>query len=962
MPFVFHYGVHMLTSRRVVLFVALLTAVPSLHAQYKALGLAQPVGEMQEIRSAILDSNNTKVIVYNYGQLTRPNTLANVADFVWKDLGYMFEFGPLFAAEVVDTNGQTVHIMDDGMWLPSQGGYSPDGTEKWGWLPRTGYARTNQSSIATANNPASWPESWSSWPGIDGPQTMRGVDEAYYVMDDFTNRKYAYYPFPDDTTKRGLGVSAQVWVTQSGPGMPDAVIVTWRLRNESPKDLPVCYFGFYGDPHVGGAADYDDDLVAFAGPAGLPGHPQVSDLVYTWDFDGIGMYGRPTGYFSFRYIQTPENKGLYSRAALPYTNTIPNVPKNDGYFWDLLSGGQQIGDEFSQIHGDYVIVFGTGPFALSAGDSVETSVIVFFSNSYEDMLLDATYLKTMWRWTNVSSDMGGSGGDPAYTVSGVTAGAGEVSGTTDIHWTYTGSDPSALVLLEVSRDGGGRWDPLVLDVPASSSYQWNTADYPDGQRYLLRAIAYDTARTTHAYAVSASMITVNNPGNATPEIVFEGVEEGHIYRNRFLTVNWRLYDADDDSVTLMLEGGLGPNGPFTLLHTATYPTDESVSYPVDLASVPNTPSYMFRLKASDGAADTVMVSGTFSVDVDAGTYTESPLTHPSGHSTATISLMVADTLLLTDHEYEVTFSIDPSGSPRTMSVSDLTAGGMLLQGYPLSEGLSTPALDGVKVLVHDTPPDIDTSRSGFTRPELNTIVNFQWQNILLNRVMTSEDWVLVFNDLTTLPDGSYAVPGDTALNQTGQPVVVLPFRAYNVTTGTKGKAFVREDVPLNNRWDSGEPILLRPDAAVSSQVSYQVNLDVSGLINPSAGDSLWIRTFDPLTSEDVFRYIPSKGFVAGVLDASLPVSPVLYPNYPNPFNPSTEISFQLSLTSHVSLTVFDLLGREVAVLIDGERTAGSHTVSWNAAGAASGMYVCKLEATGADGRTFMKTRKMILLR
>jgi len=64
--------------------------------------------------------------MYNYGQYTRPGTLSNVADFVWKGLGHMFEFGPLLAAEVTDINGNTVHILDDGLWLPGQGGYAPD--------------------------------------------------------------------------------------------------------------------------------------------------------------------------------------------------------------------------------------------------------------------------------------------------------------------------------------------------------------------------------------------------------------------------------------------------------------------------------------------------------------------------------------------------------------------------------------------------------------------------------------------------------------------------------------------------------------------------------------------------------------------------------------------------------------------------------------------------------------------
>lgn len=81
-------------------------------------------------------------------------------------------------------------------------------------------------------------------------------------------------------------------------------------------------------------------------------------------------------------------------------------------------------------------------------------------------------------------------------------------------------------------------------------------------------------------------------------------------------------------------------------------------------------------------------------------------------------------------------------------------------------------------------------------------------------------------------------------------------------------------------------------------------------------------------------------------------------NFPNPFNPTTNIEFSIPQVSNVSITVFDILGRKVATILDNKRlNAGSNTVSFDASGLASGMYLYRLEA-GA----FVQTRKMTLIK
>ncbi len=80
-------------------------------------------------------------------------------------------------------------------------------------------------------------------------------------------------------------------------------------------------------------------------------------------------------------------------------------------------------------------------------------------------------------------------------------------------------------------------------------------------------------------------------------------------------------------------------------------------------------------------------------------------------------------------------------------------------------------------------------------------------------------------------------------------------------------------------------------------------------------------------------------------------------NYPNPFNPRTGVRFQVSGVSDVKLTVYDLLGREVAVLVNEKKAPGTYEVRFDAAGLASGVYLCRM-TTG----TFVQVMKMVLVR
>jgi hypothetical protein len=98
----------------------------------------------------------------------------------------------------------------------------------------------------------------------------------------------------------------------------------------------------------------------------------------------------------------------------------------------------------------------------------------------------------------------------------------------------------------------------------------------------------------------------------------------------------------------------------------------------------------------------------------------------------------------------------------------------------------------------------------------------------------------------------------------------------------------------------------------------------------------------------------NKIYVSG---ENLPVKYSLEQNYPNPFNPVTKIKYSIPQSNSVSLTVYDILGSEIKIIVNEEKPAGSYEVEFNASDLASGIYFYRLQAG-----SFVQTKKMIVLK
>jgi hypothetical protein len=204
----------------------------------------------------------------------------------------------------------------------------PTGTVEWGFYPCFGYFNEAGDYPALSDKPGSWPTAgWPAkgrslkWPGEWDGRFGRGVtyaqQETYFVVNDAHDQewlgpedKYKYYPRPgvkigdldaSKVTKQlglpwgGIGIRVEQRGFQwSNPQARDCIFWEYTVANISNYNLPYVAFGYWVDNGIGGESD--DELGYFN---------RKLDLAYSWDKDGLGAGGLPTGTMGFAYLESP---------------------------------------------------------------------------------------------------------------------------------------------------------------------------------------------------------------------------------------------------------------------------------------------------------------------------------------------------------------------------------------------------------------------------------------------------------------------------------------------------------------------------------------------------------------------------------------------------------------------------------------------------------------------------------
>ena len=283
----------------------------------------------------LLNGNNVAVEIWNYGGIGPGYPGVNLRDvlgMVWRDAPYIFQFSPLIAAVVPSAvNNQSIHIVSDGLYdYPGYRESDPQNADFfWTWEPLPGYADPDQEYIASNpgtdsdrdGKPDSWPRDWYSealgeyvWPGYLTVGVNNSDAEVYWAMDDRYNLEFPYYPFVNDSSRKGLGVQIDGRAFQwSNSLASNAVFFVWTITNVSDKDLDTVLFGIYGDPDLGGGGpENTDDNGSFIPPFNVPNYPPVDNIpvyarsmAYFFDPDMTGRLGVPMGYLGCKFLESP---------------------------------------------------------------------------------------------------------------------------------------------------------------------------------------------------------------------------------------------------------------------------------------------------------------------------------------------------------------------------------------------------------------------------------------------------------------------------------------------------------------------------------------------------------------------------------------------------------------------------------------------------------------------------------
>lgn len=350
--------------------------------------------------------------------------------------------------------------------------------------------------------------------------------------------------------------------------------------------------------------------------------------------------------------------------------------------------------------------------------------------------------------------------------------------------------------------------------------------------------------------------------------------------------------------------------------------------------------------------------------------------HSSGNSSSNFLVHVMDSTKLTGHTYSIEFE-DINEETLGFSIKDKTINEIKVDLYPLyfNEGVKylTGQFDGIVVeFFPNFDLKLDFEKTYFVNNSGTNFI-FNVDNPTIFPAVAPIDISLIWGSTDTLETGKYVSPSDTALSQSNVNEVEVPFYAINNLTKESIDILILEGSSTqNNKWDFGETIVfITPEKyrtnTIGTHAQLQISSESGNLIFPSIGDTNYILTNKPITSEDVYQFTTSKSkIILGTESVVKYESFYLSQNYPNPFNPVTTIKYSIPLEvksdasslrqaqygagsattaegRNVILKIFDILGREVAVLINEDQKPGNYSVEFNGSHLSSGVYFYSLQ-------------------
>ncbi len=918
----------------------------------------------QDRRQGIHSGNLIRTLFYNYGTIGYPYTTPAVEWPKGSNHNYIFEFGVIAAAEVIDIYGDTIHIVDDGIigGIAGEGGDVSPAGEVWGWQPLPGYAAEGQNGIAMSDKPFTWPQKWPNrpddwagkWIGEYGKGLAISDQESYYVMDDRDNKEFAYIPNENDSTRGGLGLQVEVRGYQWAHTLAeDCIFWVYEITNTGTKDLKKVVFGMYGDADVGGAEDWNDDDSYF---------DIRRDMVFQWDHDNRGIWGGAVGYFGFKYLESPGNpfNGIDDDGDGMVDERRDDGIDNDGDWRPERDDVGQDGlrDTNDPGEGDGVPTPGEPNFDETDIDESDQIGLTSF-NSFVWPSVRVSDDEEMWRRLTP-----GSFPQPAQNVDIVFLYG---SGYFPLKAGQTQRFSIALLLGEDEEDLLRNADvvqkiynanyhfakapdkPTVTAVPGDGrvTLYWDhkaewSYDPISGEDFE----GYRIYRATDPGFNEARTIT-DGQGNLT---LFEPVAQFDLKNG---IKGYQPLDYNGIKYYLGNDSGLRHTWTDTnVVNGVTY-YYAVVSYDRGdtLALIP--PTECTKVIDIDEAGNlktdinTVIVTPAASPPDFEPPSIAQPVERVQGVGTGDVTPVIIDPFRVKDGAtYEVVFSdtLDNRLAYQVREITDGTPVIKIKKSFRFKNEEGNPVFDGIHLFVRSDSLQHDVEHSGW----INGQSNYQYEiGLFHNGTPFPADYEIRFGTQRT--DDVFGI--------------TVPFEVWNVTLDEPAR-FGLIDNDNNGAWSPGDDIVfLIGESGVnpSWKVRFLLPSDSSTAIPPQSGDVFFFATKKPFASGDVFRF-GTKGpsiktqTTASLLDKIVVVpNPYVATNILEPANQQLNgrgqrrIDF-INVPTRATIRIFTVTGQLVQTL-HSSGALSSGTVSWNLltkdnAEAAYGVYIYQVDAPG----------------